>query len=313
MDDVVLRRSLEVVSISDPIDDFYGDQELQIDLHNGEVSVTFEKIDLLLNIINNLNTNLEGAGNYIIFLCDRVIFISDAQQLGVQQYVEMRPEPDLYNFIPGLNADTKRTSRVILKTRFTNIKMALMKDKASKVKRKGVKIVKKRGKPDLDFYILTDKGVSSPHTISCAIISHPPERPDGELDRPLWKGSPAELINALSVIISGKADSVYTYIKTDGKGIYFYAYHATSGHGSRGSIGDVNEEDFKMEDKNIKLTPKSPLSFITYKLSRKGLKTLQKLSTESPGELSLHCISNLILRLECSIDGDNNTHTYYFQ
>ena len=311
MDEFTLHRSIEVPTSADVEDKYYGDQNMQVDMHNGEVRVELTKGDIILSALVSLTTGIEGSGNYIIFYNDRVLLIADSNQLGVEQYVELRPDPDRYTFIPTLPAELKRTSRIILRTNFTNIRAALAQNKPTKSKRKSVYIHKQRGRTELEVTIAGEDEQVQPHTIACYAISHPPiPLPISHISS-TWRGDCNTLVDALSAVLASKADYVYTYIKPDGTGIYFYAYHATTGHGTRGSVGSSEEKDFTMDEKSIKLTPIS-LHYITYKLSKKGLKTLQKLSAEKPGELALYCLSDTTIAVSCNISDENNTHTYYF-
>jgi hypothetical protein len=311
MDEFTLHRSLESLPSKDISDKYYGDQDLQIDLHNGEVKVEFPQGDLILSVLVNLTTGIEGSGNYIIFYNDRVLLVSDSNQLGVEQYVELRPEKDLYQFIPTLSAEDKRNSRIIIRTNFTNIRSALAQNKPTKTKNKSVHIHKQRGRTDIDVTIAGEGEQVPAHTISCCIISNPPAPLPLSHITPTWTGSCDSLVTSLGAILSSKAEYVYVYIKPDGSGMYFYAYHATTGHGTRGSLGTANEKEFTLDEKNIKLIPISP-HYIVYKLSKKGLKTLQKLSAEKPGDLSLRCLSTTTIAISCDIYDENNTHTHYF-
>lgn len=311
MDDLVLQRSI-IEEEPDTIDAVYGDRDLQLNLHNGSVKVEFDNADTLHSLITNLNTGMEGGGNYIVFYHDRVSFISDATQLGLQQYVELRPDLDTYDFIPGLPVEMRRTSRIILKTRFSNVKNALAKDKNVKTKKRSVTIRKSKGNPNLEIVVNHDTGSSSPHNITCTIVSQLPERPSAEEGTaPIWSGDVSKLIAGLTYIYNNKSDHIHVYLKTNGSGIYFYAYHITAGHGSRGTVGDVSAEEFRTDEKNIKLIPKVSRDYIEYRITRKALKSIQKIANEKASTMDIYCVSSSMLKLECIID-DDLTHIFYF-
>lgn len=312
MDDLVLQRSIIEEEESDLVDALYGDRDLQLNLHNGAVEVTFPSADILHSLITTLNTGMEGGGNYIVLLYDRVLLISDATQLGVQQYVEQRPDLDTYSFISSLPMELRRTSRIILKTKFSNVKNALAKDKASKTKKRTVTLKKAKGNPNLEVIVSNDGVPGSPHTLSCSIVSQLPERPTGEAgSSPIWSGEAAKLIAGLSQIYINKSDHIYIYLKTNGTGIYFYAYHVTAGHGARGRVGDVTDEEFRTDEKNIKLIPKVSRDYIEYRVTRKALKSIQKITNEKASTMDIYCISSSMLKLECIIE-DDLTHSFYF-
>lgn len=314
MDDLVLQRPLEVEAPTHHDDIFYTDRDLQIDIHNGEVDLLISDGEWFLSLLANLTLGVEGAGNYLIFRHDRVLLISDASQLGVMQVVELRPDPETYKFAPTLPIDVKLTSRVNMRVKYSNIRslIALPQYKPTKSHNRAVHIRKARGRGDLE---VTTRDMVEPgdelsaQLVTCSVISHPPIPPDSRSATLMWSGPVSDLVTALASIVVNKSDVVFMYIRTDGSGIHFYTYHPTTGQGNRSSVGPIPESDFRLEEHNTRLVPTSR-NYITYRVSRRGLRVMQKLGHERPATLHLYCVTETIAMFECVV-AEEHTHRYY--
>lgn len=308
---VLARKIEEEDSFSDYLDRVYGKMEEQKEVHNGEVKVKLPSADLIRDLLGNLNTGVEGGGNYVVFRPDRIELISDADKLGIKQYATIYPRSDLYTFLPSLSLESRRTSRIIVKCRFSAMKAALTRDRGTKTKERRLEIHKESGSPKMNLSIVTLESSSSPSTLDCTIISQLPKRPDGGTNQ-VYTGSLSQMSKALSPICTSKAERVRTYIKNDGSGIFFYAYHAVTGFGVRSPIGRVTADDFETIDKGTRLLPRDSTAFMEYNLSKKALKCIQKLTNESGDDVvTFYSGASGVLRVECAIGEAPDEHILY--
>lgn len=306
------RRIESQDSINDYLDRIYGKMEYQKEVHNGSIKVRIQSADLLREVLSNLNSGMEGGGNYIVFYRDRMVLISDADKLGIQQYATFYPGANEYEFLTDVDMETRRVARVILKAKFSSMKTALAKDRGTRTRDRKLDIAKEAIIPDINLQLITAGVVSSPFTLNCTIVSELPLRhADGGND-PIWTGSLTELSKSLSSICSSRADRVRVYVRTDGGGMMFYAHHATSGVATRSSLGSVSSDDFDSIDKGTRLVPRETTAFIEYHLTKKALKCAHKLNNESNNDsVSFYSSPGGILRIESTIGSGSDSHVLY--
>ena len=243
----------------------------QVSLHNGEVQVSL-KAERILPILTNLAQGAESGAMYIVFSHNKITLVSDVSQLGLHQEVYLYPEPSHYSFMSDMSVEDKMIGRVYMKVKFSAIKSAIGKDTSGIVK-----IRKVHGLPILS---IEPEASDTKTPITCSMVSKTPIMPEPESSSTLWTGPISSLISALSTVCVTKSNHIYIYIEHSGKGLYFYTHHPVSAITLQTSVGSTSQSEFDIIEKGTRCRSKEVSKYLEFKISKRGLKSLIKITSE---------------------------------